>query len=107
MSVVLSRGARFTAGEALPGGIFLELIGSGDTLRPNLLYWQNGEHSVASVVEHGSLKYKPRSVNASILRALSLPCGVGSFTSERELCGEVCDLVAKFVGLSPKVCSLL
>lgn len=96
-----------TFGEVFPDGTFIELVRTVDSVRTDLLLWDGREQTVAEVVEHCGLRYKPRALPGTILRELKLPAKAEPLGSVRELLSEICKLTDQFVRLPEKSTALV
>ena len=85
-----------------PDATFVELVRTGQSMRPSVVLWDGREHMVGEVVEYRGLRYKARALNGTVLQELKLPDKVGSFGSVQELFAELCQLIDRFVRLPEK-----
>jgi hypothetical protein len=96
-----------TFGEVFSGGMFVELVRTGGSVRPSLLLWDSRAPVVGQVIEFQGRRYEPRAIHDTVLRELKLPASVGSNRSVRELLAEICKLIDRFVGLPEKSAPLV
>jgi hypothetical protein len=89
-----------TAGEALAGGPFIEIVktapGSADR---RLLIWDGKGATIRRKFDWEGKTYVPARLDSTLGRALRLPTGVASYGSPRDLFDEICRLLAGFVNL--------
>lgn len=103
----VSQASILTAGEAFPGGKFIDMVRAGNSARPSLLMWDGHTHAVGQVVEHQGQRYEPRPLHDTLLHELKLPAKVGNSGSAREFLAEICKLINHFVGLPEKYTSVM
>lgn len=95
-----------TTGEALADGALIELLRDpGNPRRLNLILWRDGQTTSGPVVKYHRQLYEPAPIDATILRAVTLPTGIAPYCSARELLHGIAQEVTRYSALPERFVS--
>ena len=95
-----------TAGEVFADGAMIELVRGVNPEHPQLMLWDGSIETTGAIVEYRGQQYEPATIEASILRQLTLPARCCPHGTTREFLTETSNLMKNLVGLDEKSASL-
>src|SRR5580704_5703009 len=85
-----------TAGEVFDDGASIEVVREFQSGIPQLLLWNGTKETTGLFIEHNGCRYKPLSLNSTLLRELTLPTRCRPHGTTRELLADICKLAVDF-----------
>jgi hypothetical protein len=95
-----------TTGEAFANGTIIELLqDAANPQRLSLILRRDDRTTTGRVIEHNGQLYQPAPLDATILRAITLPTGIAPYGSARELIHGIAQEISRYTALPERFVS--